>query len=265
MNRLPKCDPIGEERPGVGGSLGALGGDRVDGHGASRGENPQIDRPLLVGLERKRWLVAELARLERDRHRPRRPRLSRLPADFDVGPVAGANEKQIFDLVATVNRVDGKRLTRAELQRLSAGGQSLHLSRQREGDRREPLGDEKLVGPFPVFEELELEHLFERRHAVEIDRLDRQLRRLERRKRHRPAVDEERRTEKHFGRGPRSQALPIDVYSGTEFVRFTGMLEEVEARDLGQAVACRDRRRHHHRLAAGGGAQGDENRAVIAT
>ena len=180
MNRLPKRDPIGEERPGVGGSLGALGGDRVDCHGAGRGESPQIDRPLLVGLERERGLVAELAGTKRDRHRPRRPRLSRLPANFDKRPVAGANEKQVLDLVGTIDRVDGKRLTRAELQRLPAAGQPLYLPRQRESDRREPLGDEKLIGPFPVFEELELEHLFERRHTVEIDRLDRQLWRLKR-------------------------------------------------------------------------------------
>ena len=212
-----------------------MGGDRVDGGGAGCGESPEIDRPLLVGLERERGLVAELAGTKRDRDRPRRPRLPRLPANFDKRPVAGANEKQILDLVGAIDRVDGKRLARAQLQRLPAGGQSLHLSRQHEGDRRKALGDEKLVGPLPVFKELEIEHFLERWHTVKIDRLDRQLWRLKRRKRYRPAVDEERRTEKHLGGGARPQALPIDVDAGAELVRFTGMLEEVEARDLGLA------------------------------
>ena len=264
MNRLPKRDPIGEEGPGVGGAFGALGGDRVDGGGARSREHPKIDRPLLVGLERERRRVAEVARMKRDHDRPRRPRLPRLPADFDDRPVAGADEKQVLDLVGAIDGIDGERLARAELQRLTAGGQPLDLPRQREGDRREPLGDEKLVGPLPVFEELEIEHFLDRRHAVEIDRLDRQLRRLEARKRHRPAVDQERRTEEHLRDGACPQALPVDVDCGAEFVRFAGMLEEVEARDLRHAFLRGNRRRHDDRLAAGGGAQGDEDRAVVA-
>ena len=103
MNRLPKRDSIGEEGPGVGGSLGALGGDRLDGSGAGRGKSPQIDRPLLVGLERERRRVAELARLERDRDWPRRPRLPRLPANFDKRAVAGADKKQILDFVGAID------------------------------------------------------------------------------------------------------------------------------------------------------------------
>ena len=88
MNRIPERDPIGEEGPGVRRSFRASGGDRVDGAGASRGESPQIDRPLPVGLERERGRRAEVARFERDRDGARRPRLPRLPADFDKGPVA---------------------------------------------------------------------------------------------------------------------------------------------------------------------------------
>ena len=103
MNRLLECDPIGEERPGVRSSFRALGGDRVDGGGAGRGEHAEIDRPLLVGLERERGRVAEVARFERDRDGARRPRLPCLPADLDEGPVAGANEKQILDLVGAVD------------------------------------------------------------------------------------------------------------------------------------------------------------------
>ena len=216
----------------MGSSFRASGGDRLDGGGASRGESPQIDRPLLVGLERERGLMAELAGLKRDRDRPRRPRLPSLPADFDKRPVAGADEKQVLDLVGAVDRVDGERLTRDQLQRLPAGREPLHLPRESEGDGREPLGNEKLVGPFPVLKQFEIEHLLDGRHAVEIDRLDRQLPRLKRRQRHRPAVDEERRTEQHLGGGPRPQALPVDMEAGAEFVRLAGVIEEVEARDL---------------------------------
>ena len=62
--------------------------------------------------------------------------------------------------------------------------------------------------------------------------MDRQLRRLKRPKRHRPAVDKERRTEEHLGGGPRPQALPVDMDPGAELMRFAGVIEEVEARDL---------------------------------
>ena len=113
---------------------------------------------------------------------------------------------------------DGKRLARGELQDFASGGQPLDLARQREGDARQPLRHEKLVGPLSIFEELEIRHLHERWHAVEIDRLNRQLWRLEARKRHRPAVDKQRGAHEHLGWLPRPQALPIDMDPGAELV-----------------------------------------------
>ena len=88
MDRLPERDPIGEEGPGVGGALGALGGDRVDGAGPGSREHAQIDRPQLVGLERERGLVAEVAGTKRDCDGARRPRLPRLAADLNERAVA---------------------------------------------------------------------------------------------------------------------------------------------------------------------------------
>ncbi len=258
MDRLLECGPVGKERPGVRRPLRSLRRDRVDGTGPRGGKDAEIDAPFGVCLERERRGVAVVAGFEGDRDGPRRTRLSRLPPDLDMRAVAGTDEKQVLDLVGAVDRVDGKRLTRAELQRLPAGREALHLPGKGERHARKSLGDEKLVRPFPILEELELGHLFGRGDAVEIDRLDRQLRRLEQPERHRPAVDEERRPDDHLGALPCPQALPVDVDPGAEFVRLGRMLEEIEARQF----AVTDRRRDHDRLAAGGGAEGDEDRAV---
>ena len=214
--------------------------------------------------------MAVVAGLERHGHRPRRPRLARLPADLDTHPFPRSHQKQILNLVGAIDGIHGERLARRECRRLASGREPFDSAREGEGHRGKPLGNEKLIRSLSIFKQLKVHHFLDGGDAIEIDRLNRQCGFFEEPQRHRLAIDKERGPDDHFRGAPRPQALPIDMNPCPEFVRFAPMVEEVEARDLcdGGGVlggGIDPGGADHDRLSPWSSARRDQDRAVVTT
>ncbi len=203
-----------------------LGGPRCR-DGFDSGQWPQRDLALSVrshGDVNRRF---EVAMFHDHANRTICTRLSRLAKQLQNVIRPDSQQMQIFNRLGPVDTVELKITTDRQIDFLVLT-QALHLGRQVEPDRRQPVGDLKLIHRFPILKQLEIIDLFSDRNSIQVGRGNDQSHILQHRQRDRRAVQVQPRAHEDLSSLARHQGLAIHIDTGLQLIGLGSVLKCVK-------------------------------------